>query len=269
MTVLLALAILGVSQIRADNIRLGGSDLLGAKLVPMFCEEYVKQHPEMRFEIAAEGSFGALPDFLAGKTDILMASKALDGKRVEPFEKAGIVLKRVDAVTAVTVLVVNEENPVGDLSLAQLEGLFAGDHANWKAVGGLDAPVSLYARNTASSTYRDFQLAAMSGRPYAKGALKLPGGESPGMMVVKDPNGITYLSPLFARQNGLAVIKIDGVDPLGNEVRRYPLLRPAYYYHRKDARAEVLALVRWMSASPEAREIATRIGFLFPEEVPR
>jgi phosphate transport system substrate-binding protein len=267
---LLALVLLVCAPpVFSDVIRIKGSDLLGAKLVPLLCEEYRKQHPEARFEIAAEGTFATLPGFLAGGADILMASRELDPKQRAPFEKAGIVLQRVDAVTQVTVIVVHAANPVDELSLAEVEGLFTGDHASWKAVGGLDAPVSLYVRNSASSSYKDFQRAAMKGRPYAKSSVRLGGGESPAMMVAKDPHGITYMGPMYARQKGLKVVSIDGIDPLGKDVGRYPLLQPAYYYHRGDARAEVQAFVRWMSTSPESRKLAETTGFLVPDEVSR
>ena len=260
--VVLALILLGVSQLRADVIRLKGSDTLGAKLVPMLCEAYKQQHPEMKFEIAAEGTAVSMPDFLAGKADILMTSRALREEEMEPFAKAGIVLTRVDAATDAFVIAVNAENPVRELSSKQLEGLFAGDLTNWKAMGGSDAPVSLHVRSTASATYKEFQRAAMKGRPYGKGAVKLQGGDSPAMVVQKDPNAITYLGPSYAGAKGLAVVKIDGVDPLGKDVGRYPLLRRYYYYYRSNARVEVEEFVRWASTSPEAGKMVRGIGFL-------
>jgi phosphate transport system substrate-binding protein len=247
--------ILGVSQLRADAIRIKGFDTLGAKLVPMLCEEYKKQHPEVSFEIAAEGTASSLPDFFAGEADILMAARALRTEEMEAFEKAGIVLKHADAATDAFVIAVNAEKPVRELLLAQLEGLFAGDLAKWKAVGGHNAPVSLHIRNTASGSYKEFQQAAMKGRPYANGAIKLPGGESSAMVVQKERHGITFLGPAYARAKGLAVVSIDGVDPMGKDAGRYPWLRHYYYYHRSDARAKVVEFVRWASSSPEARKI--------------
>lgn len=68
--------------LRADPVRINGSDLLGAKVVPLLCEEYRRKHPGARFEIAAEGTFGPLPDFLAGKVDILMAHQELDPREI-------------------------------------------------------------------------------------------------------------------------------------------------------------------------------------------
>ena len=166
-------------------------------------------------------------------------------------------------------IAVNAQNPVRDLTLAQLEGLFTGKRVNWKEVGGGDAPVSIYTRNTASGTYKNFQLVAMSGRAYAEGAKRLGGGDPPSMAVAKDANGIGYVGLAYARAAGMAVVKIDGVDPLGKDVARYPLLRHYYYYHRSDARAEVVEFVRWASSSAEAREAVKRIGFLILEDAVR
>lgn len=248
--------------LEAEVIRINGSDLLGAKVVPLLCDEYRRQHPAARFEIAAEGTYGPLPEFLAGKVDVLMAHKELEPRQVKPFEDAGIALKKLDAMTDFFAIAVHPSNPVDSLALAQVEALFAGDHVNWKAVGGNDALVSVYTRNTASSTYKQFQVAAMKGRPYARTVVRLGGGDPASVSVAKDPRGITYLGNLYARGKDLKVVKVDGIDPLGKDVRRYPLLRPAFYYIRESTRQEVKDFVAWMSTSPEAAEVIRKAGFL-------
>jgi phosphate transport system substrate-binding protein len=259
---LLAFLICCSGFLQAEPILIKGSDLLGAKVAPLLCEEYRRQHPGVRFEIAAEGTLGHLPDFLAGRVDLLMAHKELGPREISPFEKAGIALKKAYAMTDIFAIAVHPSNPVESLTLAQVEGLFTGDHANWKAVGGNDAAVSVYTRNTASSTYKQFQTAAMKGRPYSTKLVRLAGGELASMSVAKDPQGITYLGNLYARGKDLKIVKIDGIDPRGKNVRRYPLLRPAFYYFRDNARPEVKDFVTWMSTSPEAAEIVRKTGFL-------
>ena len=250
--------------LQAEPIRIKGSDLLGAKVVPVLCEEYRRQHPGVRFEIVAEGgeAFGHLPDFLAGRVDLLMAHKELGPREISPFDKAGVALKKAYAMTDVFAIAVHPSNPVESLTLAQVEALFTGDSANWKSVGGNDAAVSVYTRNTASSAYKLFQVAAMNGRPYARTVVRLTGGDPASVSVAKDPQGITYLGNLHARSKDLKVVKIDGIDPLGKEVRRYPLLRPAFYYYRENARQEVKDFVGWMSTSPVAAELIRKTGFL-------
>lgn len=77
MKIVFALIVLGVSQLWADVIQLKGSDTLGSKLVPMLCEAYKQQRPELKFEIAAEGTTTGLPGLLDGTNDILMAGRTL------------------------------------------------------------------------------------------------------------------------------------------------------------------------------------------------
>lgn len=102
----------------------------------------------------------------------------------------------------------------------------------------------------------------MKGRPYSSKLVRLAGGELTFMPVAKDPQGVTYLGNLHARGKALKVVKIDGIDPLGKDVRRYPLLRPSFYYFRENARPEVKDFVARMSTSPEAADLVRRTGFL-------
>jgi len=264
MKLLLAPVLACLPVLGAEPIRINGSDSLGAKVVPMLCEEYRKQHSELNFEIGAEGTFGPISTLLAGKIDILMANRQLNAREMAGFEEAGILLERRAAVIDVFVIAVHASNPVENLTLAQLEGLFTGEHANWKDVGGTDEPVSVHIRNTSSASYRQFQVAAMKNRSYAPGAVKLNGGDTLAHALSKDLQGIGYLGLLMAQDKALKAVKLEGIDPLGKDVMRYPLLRPCYYYHRKQARPEVRALVEWMTTAPEAKAIVTKCGFLLP-----
>ncbi len=265
MRILLALAFLGILPLPAEPVRLKGSDVLGAKLVPMLCDEYRKQHPGFQFEIAAEGTVVSIPMLREGTIDILMAHRPLAVGEIAGFEKAGIVLERRLAVTDAFVIAVHASNPITNLTHAQVERLFTGDDPNWKSVGGNDAPVVVHIRNSSSSAFKDFRVAAMKGRPYARGAVKLAGGDSLAEVIAKDPNGIGYLGLAMAPHGKLKAVKVDGIDPPGKDASRYPLLCPRYYYHRSGTRPEVLALVRWMTESPEASAIVKRIGWLAPD----
>ncbi len=51
---------------------------------------------------------------------------------------------------------VNKSNPVTSLSKVQLKGIFSGSIANWKEVGGQDAPIVVYIVNKNSATRKVF-----------------------------------------------------------------------------------------------------------------
>ncbi|GAA2447645.1 PstS family phosphate ABC transporter substrate-binding protein [Streptomyces macrosporus] len=60
-------------------------------------------------------------------------------------------------------LVVNEEAGVQDLSLGQIERIYAGDVTNWEQLGGNDLPIRLVGRAYASGTRRAFEQKVLGG----------------------------------------------------------------------------------------------------------
>ena len=52
--------------------------------------------------------------------------------------------------TEIAGIVVNEKNPVRELSLFQLRQVLSGNVKNWKQLGGEDAPIAIYGRGGGS-----------------------------------------------------------------------------------------------------------------------
>ena len=65
-----------LSSHAAEKLVIKGSDTLGAKLVPQLAEEFKAQHPDVVFEIAAEGSTTGIAAIIDGTADIGMSSPA-------------------------------------------------------------------------------------------------------------------------------------------------------------------------------------------------
>ena len=53
-------------------------------------------------------------------------------------------------------IIVNPKNPVSQLSVPQLRGIYTGHITNWKALEGNNAPIELYGRNQDSGTFEMF-----------------------------------------------------------------------------------------------------------------
>lgn len=190
MKILMCLLVFVGLRCEADEVlRLKGSDTLGAKLVPQWAESHKADHPGTKFEIAAEGSSTAFPALLDGTADIGMSSRDIKPEEAKRFEEKGIAIERHIVAYDVLVIVVNASNPVTGLTRKQVEGLFTGDIANWKDIGGADMPVKVTTRNTSSGTYKDFQTLAMSGRPYGHTANRMAGSEHPTQIIAKEQGG--------------------------------------------------------------------------------
>ncbi len=155
LTVYVAFATKAAPMFAGSIVIKGGSDTLGAKLVPQLVLKLFRaKHPETTFDIAAEGSTTGIAAITDGTAQIGMSSR-----KVELTEEAAAQAKGVKFVPTVVAydgiaVVVNEKNPVAKLTRKQVEKLFTGDVTDWSAVGGKAGAVSIYTRNTSSG---DFQ----------------------------------------------------------------------------------------------------------------
>lgn len=254
---------LSAAEPARELIRLNGADILGAKLVPELSEAYKTKHSGAKFEIAAEGSGTAFKALLGCTADIGMSSREIKQDEAKLFDDRKIRLQKHLAAYDCLVILVHANNPVNNLTSKQIEGLFTGDITNWKEVGGMDAPVLPRTRNTASGSYKEFSRIAMSGRPYAKGSIKLPGSETPAQGVARDVNAITYAGLAYAKTQGIKTISINGIAPPLDRTNDYPYIRPCYYFIRSDASPATKAFMEWATQSAEAKGIVRRVGFLW------
>ena len=125
----LVLALLGstlCSVASAGSITIKGSDTL-VILAQKWAETYMSKHPETKIQVTGGGSgigFAALQN---KTTDIADASRPIKAKELEACIKAfgRRAAEYKVAVDGLSVYV-NNDNPVKELSLEQLEGIFTG-----------------------------------------------------------------------------------------------------------------------------------------------
>lgn len=104
-----------------------------APLVGEIAKRFQALHPGLRIDVEMGGSGRGLADARSGQADIGMVSRALGDADKDlqaiPIARDGVAL------------VVHKSNPVAALSDRQVVDIFTGRLANWKQVGGRDAPI--------------------------------------------------------------------------------------------------------------------------------
>jgi phosphate transport system substrate-binding protein len=141
---------------------------------------------------------------------------------------------------------VNPANPVSELTIAQLSGIYTNQITNWKEVGGNDAPIVVMARDTNSGTHAFFKehVVQMAGLPTADTKLEygnkvqlLPSTEEGVSQVAGNVNGIFYagLGYVNATVKALGVKKTADAAAVKPSVATsldgtYPISRPLLYY---------------------------------------
>lgn len=105
----------------AGSLRLSGSSTM-APLMQDIAARFSALHPGVHFEIESGGSNRGVDDARSGKVDIGMASKALPADK----ELTGIAIARDGGG-----ILLHRDNPVTQLTDAQVQAIFTGRLKNW------------------------------------------------------------------------------------------------------------------------------------------
>ena len=247
--------------------RIKGSDTV-LPLTQTLSEIYMNNHPEATITVTGGGSGVGISALLDGTTDIAMASRRikfsekmkLKQSKHEPCE----VIVAYDALA----VIVNPGNPVKQLTREQLEGIFRGKITNWKEVGGEDAKIIVYSRETSSGTYEFFKESVLHNKNYMSGVLSMPATGAIIQSVSKTRGaigyvGLAYLNPMI---KALAVSYDGGKNYVFPTVesavkKEYPVVRPLYYYYDKANEAAVMPFIRYIE-SKDGQAETLKLGFI-------
>lgn len=247
----------------ADKLVIKGSDTLGAKLVPQLAEEFKAQNPGVNFEIAAEGSTTGIAAIIDSTAHIGMSSRRAKPAEVSAAAAKGVNMKPTIVAYDGIAIIVNQGNPIKNLTRKQIEQIFAGDVTDWSAVGGKPGKISIYTRNTASGTYSDFKELAMNKRDYAGGSQKMAGNEQIAQEVGNNTNGIGYVGLAYVKAKGIKEVAVDGVVASQSAVRdrTYPYSRPTFYYTNGEPVGVAARFVAF-TLGAAGQKIVGQVGFV-------
>ena len=265
---LLVAAMLTTGVVAADKLVIKGSDTLGAKMVPQVAEAFRAKHPDVVFEIAAEGSTTGIAAVTDSTAQIGMSSRRARPTEMSAALAKGVTMKPVIVSFDAMAVIINEKSPVTKLTLRQVEQIFAGDITDWSQVGGTPGSFSIYTRNTSSGTYQDWKDLAMKKRDYASSSQKMAGNEQIAAEVGKNPNGIGYVALAYVGAPGVKVVGIvvkDGtvVQPSTESVhnKTYPYARPNFFYTNGEPSGIAAQFIDYL-LSEEGQVIVAKSGFV-------
>jgi len=104
----------------------------------------------------------AILNLIDGKVDAVFALLPTEEERAYMAEK-GVSLKARCYGRDALVILVNKENPVEELTSGQLKDIYRRKITNWKEVGGEDAPINVYVRDSQSGSQRMFESLVWAG----------------------------------------------------------------------------------------------------------
>ncbi len=268
----------------SGNIDSVGSDTMN-NLMTFWCEGFAKFYPNVRCQIEGKGSSTAPPALIAGTSQFGPMSRKMKSKEIDAFEKeTGYKPTAVPTSIDALAVYVNKDNPVGCLSIKQVDAIFSknrkcgggADISTWGAagVGGgwSGRPISVYGRNSASGTYGYFKKKALCRGDYKDTVKEQPGSSAVVQGITEDLQGIGY-SGIGYRTSGvkaIGVARTAGKGCFGPSLEnvvggKYPLGRYLYLYVNKKPNEALdplrLEFLKYV-LSREGQEIAIKDGYL-------
>lgn len=267
MKVLVLFAALGVPVLaQAGTVTIKGSDTM-VILVQRWAEEFMKKNPDAKIQVTGGGTGTGIAALVNGITDIAAASRPMkEAERAKLGGRAGSAGVEIPVAKDGVAFYVHTANPVRALSVEELRGIYLGDIENWQEVGGRDAPIVLYARESSSGTYVFVKDELLGGDDYAASAQTLPGTAAVIHAVAKEPNGIGFGGAAYGQ--GVREVRIETaggeivLDAASVRSGTYPLARDLFFYTRQKPEGEVKRFVDFV-LSPAGQEIVSKVGY-FP-----
>lgn len=208
-----------------------------------------------------------------GECDIIIAAEPSTSV-VEEMKDNRFKYEMVPIAMDALIFVVNEANPVNNLTTEQIQKIYSGEITNWKEVGGNDEPILAFQRNADAGSQTLMQKLVMGDIPFMEAPSDVVVGSMGELMEsVKNydnsANAIGYSVYYYANDmrmaEGLKIITVDGVDPNAETIAagEYPHLNPYYSTIPASAAADSPARIlhQWLQ-SEDGKYLLTLEGYV-------
>ncbi len=134
----------------AAEINVSGSTSV-ARVMEVIAEEYNKNHENTYVAVQGVGSSAGITLLKKGVADVAMSSRYLTEDETE--ESLQTFVFAFDGIA----VVINQSNPIDNLTREQLYNIYKGKITNWKQVGGNDQKIAVVTREASSGSRYSFE----------------------------------------------------------------------------------------------------------------
>lgn len=217
-----------------QRLNLTGSSTI-APLALELGKKFEASHPHVRIDVQTGGSSRGVADARGGLADIGMVSRAL--KEGEKDLKAFTIAR--DGIS----VILHKDNPVQNLTRAQVIQIYTGEITNWKDLGGADATISVVNKAEGRSTLELFLQHFKLKNAQIKASVVIGDNEQGVKTVSGNPHSIGYVSIGTANHDAIhgvpiRLVPLDGASPTLESVQKgtFPLARPLNLVTREEPR---------------------------------
>nr|WP_288223898.1 phosphate ABC transporter substrate-binding protein [uncultured Megasphaera sp.] len=189
------------------------------KVIGILGESFQKD-TGIAFTYNPTGSGSGIKAVSEGRCDIGLASRNLKDE-----EKASGLTETVIAHDGIA-MIVNPDNPIRNLSITDIVGIYTGKITNWSQVGGKDEKIVVIGREAGSGTRDGFESITKT-KNACKYRQELTSTGDVITTVAQNPNAIGYASAASIK-NSVKALTVDGVAVNEENIQngKYTIQRP-------------------------------------------
>ena len=236
------------AAVHAETVTVNGSTTV-LPAMQLTAEGFMKANPNITVTISGTGSGNGIKALRDGMTDVAIADHNIKTVRYTVAHDAIIP-------------VVNPNNAVKGLTMAQLKDIFAGKIRSWDEVGGAKAPIVVVGRDSSSGTFECFQELVMGKTRVSPRALIQASNGGVVQAIAQNPNAIGYIGVGYMDKQ-THPLTMNNVKP-GIESAKdktWPIARDLYLFTADNVKAEAKKLIDFM-LSAEGQKDVEKAGFV-------
>lgn len=218
-------------------------------------ESFEQMHSGVTFTYNPTGSGAGITAVSEGRCDIGLSSRALkDEEKAQGLEETTLAYDGI-------AIIVNNENPVSDLTIEDIAKIYTGEITNWSEVGGNDAEIVLIGREAGSGTRDGFESITET-EDKCKYRQELTSTGDVITTVSQNPNAIGYAS-LASVKDSVKAVSVNGVTASEATIKdgTYVVQRPFVLVTKADTElSEVAQEFYDYVTSADASEIISGAG---------
>lgn len=244
----------GCAQKLSGTVATDGSTSM-ENVIGALGEAFMEQNDGVTFTYNPTGSGSGIQAVQEGRCDIGLSSRDLKDE-----EAASGLTATVLAYDGIAVIV-HPDNPVADLDVETIAKLYTGEIANWKDVGGSDAPVVLIGREAGSGTRDGFE-SVTGTKDKCQYRQELTSTGNVITAVAQNPDAIGYAS-LGSLDDSIRALTVGGVAPSEETVKdgSYAIQRPFVLVTKTDTKLSDAAQAFFdFATSADASALISKAG---------
>jgi len=163
-------------------------------------------------------------------------------------------------------IVVNQANPVSNLSTDQVRGIMRGDIINWKEVGGNDEPIVLVTRLHCKKRPGHWKTILPDAAAFRQKRLNVSSAADMVQRVSDFRSALGHIGSTwdFGPDSNIKILSVDGYRPTAENLRNkhYPFFRKLSAVTNQTPGEDVLAIIREVQTGPAFHAVAVRYNLL-------